>query len=66
MIHLESEDGDVLEPLTILGVWDANLDRRIFANGSELAQRMLGKSPGDAVEIDGGSATITHIEAWNG
>jgi transcription elongation GreA/GreB family factor len=66
VIHLESEDGEVLEPLTILGVWDADLDRRIFANGSELAQRMLGKSPGDAVEIDGGSATITHIEAWNG
>ena len=66
VIHLESEDGEVLEPMTILGVWDSDLDRRIFANGSDLAQRMLGKSPGDAVEIDGGSATITRIEAWTG
>lgn len=52
--------------MTILGVWDADLDRRIFANGSDLAQRLLGKSPGEVVEIDGGSATITRIEAWNG
>jgi len=66
VIHLENEDGEALEPVTILGMWDADLDRRIFANGSDLAQRMLGRTPGDVVEIDDGSATITRIEAWNG
>ena len=66
VIHFEDEDGEELEPMTILGVWDADLDRRIFANGSDLAQRLLGKSPGEVVEIDGGSATITRIEAWKG
>jgi transcription elongation factor GreA len=66
VVHFEGEDGKTLEPITILGVWDADLDRRIFANGSELAQRMLGKSTGDTVEIDDASATITRIEAWQG
>ena len=66
VIHLEGKDGEALEPVTILGMWDADLDRRIFANGSDLAQRMLGRTPGDVVEIDDGSATITRIEAWKG
>jgi transcription elongation factor GreA len=66
VVHLEGDDGTTLEPITILGVWDADLDRRIFANGSELAQRMMGKSTGDVVETDVGAATITRIEAWNG
>jgi transcription elongation factor GreA len=66
VIHLEDNDGNILEPITILGAWDADLDRRIFANGSDLAQRMLGRKPGDEVEIDDGSATITRIEPWTG
>jgi transcription elongation factor GreA len=66
VVHLEGGDGQVLAPITILGVWDANLEQRIFANGSELAQRMIGKSTGDIVEIDDGLATITRIEAWRG
>ena len=66
VVHLEGEDGQELEPITILGAWDADLERRIFANGSELAQRMIGKSTGDAVDIGEGSAIITRIEAWQG
>jgi transcription elongation factor GreA len=66
VVHVEDDDGTALEPITILGAWDTDLDRRIFANGSELAQRMMGKTPGDTVEIDDRSATITRIEAWNG
>jgi transcription elongation factor GreA len=66
VVHLEGGDGEALEPITILGAWDADLERRIFANGSELAQGMIGKSTGDTVEIDEVSAIITRIEAWNG
>ena len=66
VIHLEDKDGNAVEPITILGAWDADLDRRIFASGSELAQRMLGRVPGDEVEIDDGSATITRIKPWTG
>lgn len=64
VVHLQDERGQALEPITILGAWDADLDRRIFANGSDLAQRILGSAPGDTVEIDDVSATITRIEAW--
>jgi transcription elongation factor GreA len=66
VVHLEGDNGDALEPVTILGMWDADLERRIYANGSELAQRMLGRAVGDEIEIDDGSAIITRIEAWNG
>jgi len=66
VVHLEGEDGEALDPITILGAWDADLERRIFANGSEFAQRMIGKSTGDTVEVDDGSAIITRIEAWQG
>jgi transcription elongation factor GreA len=66
VIHFESEDGTPIEPMTILGAWDADLDRRIYANGSGLAQRLLGRREGDEVELEEGTAIITRIEAWKG
>ncbi len=66
LIHLEAKSGGPLEPVTILGVWDADLERRIYANGSDLAQRLLGRAVGDTVEVEEGPATITRIEAWTG
>ena len=62
VVHFE---GDV-EPLTILGAWDADVDRRIFANGSGLAEALLGQGPGDEAEIEGRTVTIARIEAWKG
>jgi transcription elongation factor GreA len=66
VIHFEGGGGRDVEPVTILGVWDADIDRRIFANGSGVAAGLLGRSPGDEVEIDGASATIVGIEPWTG
>jgi len=66
VIHFTGEDGSPIEPMTILGAWDADLDRRIYANGSELAQKLLGRTVGDEVELEDGTATITRIEAWDG
>jgi transcription elongation GreA/GreB family factor len=66
LIHLKAKSGEQLEPVTILGVWDADLERRIYANGSDLAQRLLGCAVGDTVEVEEGPATITRIEAWTG
>jgi transcription elongation factor GreA len=66
VVHFESEDGTPIEPITILGAWDADLDRRIYANGSGLAQRLLGRGEGDEVELEDGPAIITRIEAWRG
>ena len=62
VVHFE---GDV-ESLTILGVWDADVDRRVFANGSGLAEGLLGRKVGDTAEIEGAEVTIARIEAWRG
>ncbi len=66
VIRFAVEGGSPIAPLTILGAWDADLERRIYANGSELAQRLLGCAEGDVVEIDDRTATIARIEAWKG
>ncbi len=66
VIHFAGEGGSAIKPITILGAWDADLDRRIYANGSELAQRLLGRAAGDELELEEGAATITRIEAWKG
>jgi transcription elongation factor GreA len=66
VIHFTGEDGSPIEPMTILGAWDADLEKRIYANGSELAQRLLGCAVGDEVELEDGTATVTRIEAWSG
>ena len=66
VVHLQGAAGTALPPVTILGSWDADVSRRIYANGSELAQRLLGCSVGDEVEVDGQRATIARIDAWPG
>ncbi|MCU0304937.1 MAG: GreA/GreB family elongation factor [Thermoanaerobaculales bacterium] len=58
--------GDAAEPVTILGAWDADVERRIFANGSELAEALLGCRVGDEVEVEGRPVTIASIDAWLG
>jgi len=58
-------DGNA-EPLTILGSWDADVDSRIFANGSGLAESLLGSGVGAEVEVEGKTVTIARIEAWEG
>jgi len=63
VVHFE---GDAPSSLTILGAWDADVDRRVFANGSGLAEELLGCSVGDAVEVEGREAVIARIEAWQG
>jgi len=66
VVHFTVADGDPIEPLTILGPWDADVALRIFANGSGLAQQLLGKSVGETVEVAGTTATISEVTAWTG
>jgi transcription elongation factor GreA len=61
VVHFDED-----EPLTILGSWDANLEERVYANGADIAQRLLGHKVGDTIEIGGTPLTITKIEVWNG
>ena len=62
VVHFECDT----KPLTILGVWDADVEMRLFANGSGLAETLLGCKVGDEVEIEGKDVTIANIEAWQG
>ncbi len=64
VVHFANQADDGPAPITILGAWDADPDHRIFANGADLAQRLLGRAPGDEVELPEGSATIERIEPW--
>ncbi|MCD4748117.1 MAG: GreA/GreB family elongation factor [Thermoanaerobaculales bacterium] len=66
IVHFESREGTPPQAVAILGAWDADIDQRIFANGTDLAQNLLGRSIGDEVEIDGVKAKIASIEAWGG
>jgi len=62
VVHFEGDP----EKVTILGVWDADVDQRVFANGSGLAEALLGCKIGDEAEIEGKVVTIASIEAWQG
>jgi len=62
VVHFEGDP----EKITILGVWDADVERRVFANGSGLAEALLGRKVGDQTEIEGRVVTIASIEAWQG
>ncbi len=64
VVHFE--EGSDVAPVTILGAWDADITQRIFANGTELAQGLLGRGIGDEVTVDGATAKIAAIEAWQG
>ncbi len=66
VVAFEPLDGSPLEPVTILGAWDSDISRRIFANGTELAQALLGHAVGDEVTVEGRHARITTIEPWTG
>ncbi|MEL7059005.1 MAG: GreA/GreB family elongation factor [Acidobacteriota bacterium] len=46
---------------TILGPWESDPDAGILSNESELAQRLVGKKAGDAVELPDGSFTVATI-----
>jgi transcription elongation factor GreA len=65
VVFLEGLDGATLEPVTIVGQWDADVERRLFANGTDLAQGLLGRQVGDEITIEGVRARITRIEPWN-
>jgi len=66
VVQLNDENGGALQPVTILGSWDADLAQRIFSNDSGFARSLLGRSVGDSVEVEGLQATISEIDAWTG
>lgn len=64
VVRFDPAFGDPVEPLTILGAWDADLEKRIFANGADLAKALLGREVDDMVTVEGAQTRIAKIEAW--
>ncbi len=61
-VHFDEQTG--VKPVTILGAWDTDLDARIYANATELAKALLGRTVGDTVTVEGTETRIVRIEAW--
>jgi len=66
VVHFDQSLREAADPLTILGAWDANLETRTFANGTDLAQGLLGHEVGDTVTVEGIETRIAKIEPWVG
>jgi transcription elongation factor GreA len=63
-VHVELEDGQ--QRYTIVGSTEANPDEGKISNESPIGKALLGKKPGEEVEVVGPSGTmlykITHVE----
>lgn len=64
VVSFLQDPGSSVEPLTILGAWDADPDQRVFANGTDLAKSLLGHEVGDTVTVEGSERQIAAIEPW--
>ncbi len=60
-VRLDNGAGNVLE-YSILGPWDTDPDHGVISYLSPFAQLLLGRKPGDGIEMDGQPFRITVIE----
>ncbi len=61
-LQLEGDQGE--RTLTILGPWESDPEAGIISYESDLAERLLGLSPGDDAEVEGLSYRIAGIEPF--
>jgi len=50
--------------VTLLGPWDSRPEEGIYSYLSDLGKALLGKKPGEAVQVLGEEAVIASIEPW--
>jgi transcription elongation GreA/GreB family factor len=60
----ELVSGGESRPASILGPWDSNPEAGVYSYQSEFAQKLLGRRPGESVEIEGTAWKIEKIEPW--
>ena len=60
-VRLDNGAGNVME-YSILGPWDTDPDHGVISYLSPFAQLLLGRKPGDGIEMDGQPFRITAIE----
>lgn len=57
-VHLELENG--VQKFTIVGSTEANPDKGYISNVSPIGQALIGKKPGEVVEVQVPSGTMTY------
>ncbi len=62
-LKLRSPAGDERQ-LTILGPWESDPEKGVVSYESELASRLLGRRPGEVVELEGRRYSIASIELY--
>lgn len=60
-VRLSGSAGELV--YSILGPWDSQPDAGILSYESELGRQLLGRRPGESVEIGGATFTVASIEA---
>ena len=65
VVSLRGADGSERK-LTILGPWESKPEADIVSYESELAQGLLGKAPGEVVDVMGDELTVESIEPAQG
>lgn len=63
VVALEGAQGKQ-ENYTLLGPWEADLDKGILSFRSKFAQAMTGKAPGETFEFQGETFTVQSIESF--
>ena len=61
-VWLEPQSGGARRAVTILGPYEADPEKGIVSHGSEAAQALLEKTPGDTVRFDGGTWTVASVQ----
>ena len=56
--------GGEMKLATILGPWDSNPESAVYSYQSEFAEKLIGKKPGESVEIDGRPWNVEEIRPW--
>ena len=63
-VALREFDTGVERTVTILGPWDSRPEESIYSYQSEFAQALLGRKPGDRVNLSGFEAEVVSIAPW--
>lgn len=61
-VTFESSEGERV--ITILGPWESEPDQGIYSYQSELGKALIGRKPGDEVDVLGQKNRIAKIEVW--
>ena len=61
-VHLEGTEG--ARALTILGPWESKPEAGVVSYESDAARALLGRKPGERVELEGRTLTVSRIERF--